>query len=138
MNDTDPTSEPTRAEEKAADVRTTTTSGEDVSELARHGDPSHAMKATGQKATGEAPEKAGRGVVWVRPSELMSQITAKAAGRGIDFHTELARRTRKPAARAVATTRRAISERARRLPPISAFGRGHSPAGATRSGIGLS
>ncbi|MBN9155699.1 hypothetical protein [Microbacterium sp.] len=139
MNDTDPTSEPTRAEEKAAGVRTATTPGEDVSELARHGDPSHAVKATGQKAAEKSTVKAGRGVVWVRPSELMGQATARMAGRGIDFHAELARRTRQPATRAVAMTRRAISERARRLPPITAFGRrGQSPSGATRSGIGLS
>lgn len=79
-----------------------------------------------------------RGVVWVRPSELMSMAGARIAGRGIDFHAELARRARRPAVQAVAMSRRAISELARRLPPVTAFGRaGHPAAGATRSGIGL-
>lgn len=114
----------------------------EVPELARHGDPSQATREATAKTARQAAEEATgqkRGVVWMRPSELMGQATARIAGRGIDFHAELARRTRRPAVQAVASTRRAISERARRLPPVTAFGRhGHSPAGATRSGIGLS
>lgn len=117
-----------------ADAATPRDAGE-VSELAWHGDPSQATRnatATGQ-ATGQK-----RGVVWMRPSELMGYATARIAGRGIDFHAELARRARRPALQAVAESRRTISGRARRLPPVTAFGRrGHAPAGATRSGIGL-
>ncbi|MHB1801368.1 MAG: hypothetical protein ACYCU5_06855 [Actinomycetes bacterium] len=112
----------------------------EVPELARHGDPSQATrKATAARQAAEEATGQRRGVVWMRPSELMGHATARVAGRGIDFHAELARRARRPAVQAVAASRRAISERARRLPPVSAFGRrGHSPAGATRSGIGLS
>ncbi len=126
MNDTDPTTTAPNLPAVRPD--------EEVSELARRTDPSQADK-TSEKL---AAEKAKRGIVWVRPSELMSQASARAAGRGIDFHAELARRARRPAVQAVATSRRAISERARRLPPVSAFGRrGQSPSGATRSGVGL-
>lgn len=134
MNDTDPTltTSQVRPGEDAAEPRTSQTEPE-VSELARHGDPSQANRSAEQAAT-----KTGRGVVWVRPSELMSHATARVAGRGIDFHAELARRSRGPVVQTVAATRRAISERARRLPPVSTFGRrGQAPTGATRSGIGL-
>jgi len=114
----------------------------EVPELARHGDTSQASRKAPEKTARQAAEEATaqkRGVVWMRPSELMGHATARVAGRGIDFHAELARRARRPAVQAVAASRRAISERARRLPPVTAFGRrGHSPAGATRSGIGLS
>lgn len=130
MNDTDPTT----TTPALASVRPE----EEVSELARHTDPSQAKK-TAEKQAPEAAEKAKGGIVWVRPSELMTQASARAAGRGIDFHAEIARRARRPAVQAVAASRHAISERARRLPPVSAFGRrGQSPSGATRSGIGLS
>ena len=73
------------------------------------------------------PEKlASRpGIVWVRASDLLSTGTGRIAGRGIDFEAELARRMR----RTPATSRRAIRERADRLPPLSEFGqvREHPP-----------
>lgn len=139
MNDTDPIGQ---ANPDAESTNSTTTAGlaesQEVSELARHADPSQAVAGRASApTTAEASEKAKRGVVWVRPSELMSMASARAPGRGIDFHAELARRARAPMGQAVATSRRAISERARRLPPVTAFGRrSSSPAGATRSGIG--
>lgn len=148
MNDTDPTQiDPTHRpiSPMQPDAETATHEGagraerEEVSEFARRADPSQAVtsKASPQGTAQDAAERAKRGVVWVRPSELIGQVSAKAAGRGIDFHAELARRARKPMVQAVATSRRAISERARRLPPVTAFGRGgSSPAGTTRSGIG--
>ncbi|MBE0009923.1 MULTISPECIES: hypothetical protein [unclassified Arthrobacter] len=86
-----------------------------------------------------------RGVEWVRPTDLMARHGAALAGRGIDFEVELARRTRSLPAQAVRAGRRRISdaqtveaERARRLPPVSDFGRsGGSQSWVTRSGIGL-
>lgn len=139
MNDTDPTGQTTP---DAESTNSTAAAGrpepQEVSELARHADPSQAAGKALTQTTAEASQKAKQGVVWVRPSELMSMASARAAGRGIDFHAEFARRARAPMGQAVATSRRAISERARRLPPVTAFGRrGASPAGATRSGIGL-
>lgn len=90
--------------------------------------------------------KARPGVEWVRPTDLMLSRSGRIAGRGIDFQAELARRTRRvpvQAARATGrgarTDARAISERARRLPPASAFGRGSGErfTWVSRSGIGL-
>ncbi|WP_308468464.1 hypothetical protein [Rathayibacter soli] len=105
-----------------------------VPALARYHDPSVARPATGQPAR----HSNQHGVAWVRPSELLAQAGSRVAGRGIDFHAELARRTRRLPADAATTTRRVISARAHRLPPASAFGRtSTSPQGAARSSIGL-
>jgi hypothetical protein len=72
-----------------------------------------------------------KGVEWVRMSDLMSRHTSSVAGRGIDLHTELTHRVRDP-----------LLERAkalaRKLPPVSAFGRRGGPdRGPTRSGVGM-
>lgn len=65
---------------------------------------------------GGAPEQPG--IIWVRASDLLNRGTGRVAGRGLDLEAELARRMRRTAG----TTRRAIRERADRLPPLSAFG----------------
>lgn len=106
-----------------------------VSELARRGDPSLQTKAAGR----EAGRWDARGVAWVRPTDLVAQSSARWAGRGISLETELARRMRRLPAQVTAASRTAIAERARRLPPVSAFGRGRGAgrSGAARSGIGL-
>lgn len=71
-------------------------------------------------------------IVWVRASDLLSTGTGRIAGRGIDFEANLARRMR----RTPATTRRAIRERADRLPPLSEFGQSseHPPISRYRLG----
>lgn len=74
----------------------------------------------------------GRGVEWVRPTDLVARSSARVAGAAINFQSELHRRTR---AAAQENTRR-IAERARRLPPLSAFGRGATRTDAGRSSIG--
>lgn len=74
----------------------------------------------------------GRGVEWVRPTDLVARSSARVAGAGISFQSELHRRTR---AAAQESSRR-IAERARRLPPLSAFGRGATRPDAGRSPIG--
>ncbi|QDZ14195.1 hypothetical protein [Humibacter ginsenosidimutans] len=72
---------------------------------------------------------------WVRPSELVARHTAFLAGRGIDLHTELHRRT----LTATTTGVRKVGSAMRRLPPLSAFGRSRpAPSGPTRSSAGLS
>ena len=77
----------------------------------------------------------GRGVEWVRPTDLIARHSAHAAGRGLDFQAELARRTRTPLGAGV----RRLGDRARRLPPIAAFGRSSTPASQTsRSGVSMS
>ena len=77
----------------------------------------------------------GRGVEWVRPTDLIARHSAHAAGRGLDFQAELARRTRTPIGAGV----RRLGDRARRLPPISAFGRSNAPVSQlSRSGVSMS
>lgn len=74
----------------------------------------------------------GRGVEWVRPTDLMARGGSRVAGAGINFQAELRRRTYQ----ATATSARGVAERARRLPPLSAFGHGSSRRGAERGAIG--
>lgn len=76
----------------------------------------------------------GRGVEWVRPTDLIARHSAHAAGRGLDFQAELARRTRTPIGAGAR-----LGDRARRLPPISAFGRSTAPSSqVSRSGVSMS
>ncbi|MGO2746871.1 hypothetical protein [Microbacterium sp.] len=115
----------------------------EVSELARHGDPSATNKKTADAAE---TEKRRPGVEWVRPSDLLASRMGRVAGQGIDFQAELARRARRAPAQAYRGTRgvarsgvRVVSERARKLPPVTAFGRGgrERHSWVSRSGIGL-
>lgn len=76
----------------------------------------------------------GRGVEWVRPTDLLVRSSGTLAGRGIEFNSEQGRRLRS----SLATGARAVSERAKRLPPLSAFGRrGQHIEGPARSGVGM-
>jgi hypothetical protein len=108
-------------------------SAEEVSELARHGDPSLAR----QPLSLSGSERVRSEVVWMRPTELVPAVTGRVAGQGIDLESSLARRARALPTQGVAATRRAIRERALHLPPVDAFGNGHASHGAVRrSGIG--
>ncbi|MFM2721679.1 hypothetical protein [Microbacterium mcarthurae (nom. nud.)] len=97
------------------------------------------------KATIADSARRARGVEWVRPTDLLARQSATAAGRGIDFEVELARRTRqrtghvtRASGRGLGNVGKAISERARRLPDVSEFGRGsRHQSWVSRSGIGL-
>ena len=76
----------------------------------------------------------GRGVEWVRPTDLIVRSSGSLAGRGIEFNSEQGRRFRS----SLVTGARSVSERARRLPPLSAFGRrGQHVEGPARSGVGM-
>ncbi|HMR50655.1 MAG TPA: hypothetical protein PKE40_15475 [Arachnia sp.] len=76
----------------------------------------------------------GRGVEWVRPTDLMARHSANVAGRGLDFQAELARRTRAP----LRVGMQAARDRARRLPPITAFGRrAVTTSTPIRPGVGM-
>jgi hypothetical protein len=74
----------------------------------------------------------GIDVTWVRASDLLSSSTGRVAGRGIDFEAELARRMR----RTPATTRRAIRDRASKLPPLSEFGQRNDQSQVSRPELG--
>lgn len=109
--------------------------------LARHRDPSLVTPLTEP----EAAKTMRPTVEWVRPTDLMASRSARMAGRGIDFLAELGSRARLVPGRAYqATTIGARSgvrfeRRARRLPPVTAFGRGGGERSSrvSRSGIGL-
>lgn len=98
-----------------------------------------AAEAARRRATGTSKPAADarrvRGVEWVRPTDLLARHGSALAGRGIDFEVELARRTRTP----LTSGARHLGERARRLPPLSAFGRGPTgQAPPARPGVGMS
>lgn len=81
----------------------------------------------------------GRGVQWVRASDLISHGTGKLAGRGIDFQKAMSRRVRGFGVAATAGAARGVSQVARRLPPVHAFGRGTGRDTApTRSPVSMS
>lgn len=77
--------------------------------------------------------RVGRGVEWVRPTDLVARSGSRVAGAGIDFQADMARRSR----HAVATCTRGLAERARRLPPVAAFGRGHTDHSMSRDAVGM-
>lgn len=79
---------------------------------------------------GGAPEQPG--IIWVRASDLLNSGTGRVAGRGLGLEAELARRMRRTAG----TTRRAIRERADRLPPLSAFGQSRIHPHSIRHNLG--
>lgn len=107
--------------------------GDEVSEFARHGDPSLER----QPLSLSGSERVRSEVVWMRPTELVPVVTGRVAGQGIDLESSIARRARSLPTQGVAVTRRAIRDRALQLPPVTAFGSGRHMHGAVRrSGIG--
>ncbi|MEX3509799.1 hypothetical protein VVR84_09670 [Kocuria carniphila] len=72
-----------------------------------------------QPTEGVDVEKPARGVDWVRPSDLMARAGGAAARRGIDVQDALSRHARS----GIAAGAQRLSAQARRLPPLSAFGR---------------
>lgn len=76
----------------------------------------------------------GRGVDWLRPSELFAQGGGTLSRRGIDASTLAHQRMRRPFEAGV----QVVTDRARRLPPVTAFGRrGSRQDGPVRSGVGM-
>lgn len=52
--------------------------------------------------------RVGRGIAWVRPTDLIASSTARIAGRGINFQTELAHRARHAPGHAYRATRNGV------------------------------
>lgn len=75
-----------------------------------------------------------RGVEWVRPTDLINRNSAALAGRGIDLEVDLARKSREKLGDGI----RNLGDRARNLPPLSAFGRGQRHDAPTRAAVGKS
>ena len=69
------------------------------SAFAVHRDPSLT------KVGADPGSRVGRGIAWVRPTDLIASSTARIAGRGINFQTELAHRARRAPGHAYRATR---------------------------------
>lgn len=99
------------------------------------GTPDAVQDAESRKAAKEKlAQVRGRGVDWVRPTDLLAQGGGTLSRRGIDRTAEMNRHVRAPIEKGA----RWVAERARRLPPLSAFGRrGGAEQGPRRSGVGM-
>ena len=76
----------------------------------------------------------GRGVDWVRPTALFARAGGALSRGGIDLAAAGSRRLRAPIEKGA----QRASERARHLPPVSAFGRrGGTDRAQVRSGVGM-
>lgn len=84
------------------------------SAFAVHRDPSLARGA-------DQGSRVGRGIAWVRPSDLIASSTARIAGRGINLQAELAQRARRAPGQAYGATRTGVRDyrdrRAQRTEP---------------------
>lgn len=112
------------------------------SAFAIHRDPS--------LSSGSSGSRVGRGIEWVRPSDLIAASSARLAGRGINLHTELTRQVRRAPGRTIRagrdglrTARDRASSRVREVPEVSEFDvfdseyRLPSSSWVRASGIGL-
>ena len=89
------------------DMRPETVEGAEAerSVFAVHRDPSLTA------AAGDRGSRVGRGIAWVRPTDLIASSSARIAGRGIDLHTELAHRVRRAPGHAYRATRNQARDR---------------------------
>ena len=91
---------------------------ESVAALAVHHDPSVPDAAPSNDANPQ------RGIAWVRPSELPTVLGSKWAGRGVDLHSDLMRRSRRVPITAARAGRRisrsAIARPGRASPTVAA------------------
>nr|WP_154921180.1 hypothetical protein [Microbacterium testaceum] len=99
------------------------------------GTPDAVKAAESRKAAKEKlAQVRGRGVDWVRPTDLLTQGGGTLSRRGIDRTAQMNRHVRTPIEKGA----RWVAERANRLPPLSAFGRrGGAEQGPRRSGVGM-
>lgn len=93
-----------------------------------------AVKArTARTTRGPVGRQVGRGVEWVRPTDLLARRGATVAGRGIHFQTALSQKTR----HGISVGARRVGDRAARLAPLSAFGHGRGQSVPGRSAVGM-
>lgn len=130
----DPHTPRTNTAADAADAaRADQAEGRLVPEAIQAADIDHPTTDTALSGDGMAAR--ARGVEWVRPSDLLARGTGRGARAAIDFHAHLAEQTRTGLRAGVSR----LGERARRLPPVTAFGRGTAGrSGAERDAVGMS
>jgi hypothetical protein len=97
-------------------------SEEAVAALAVHRDPSvpDAAPSTDPGNDQGNDPMPQRGIAWVRPSELPTMLGTKWAGRGIDLHSDLVRRSRRVPITAARAGRRISRSAIARPEPASA------------------
>lgn len=61
-------------------------------------------------STADPGSRVGRGIAWVRPTDLIASSSARIAGRGINFQTELAHRARRAPGHAYRATRNGVRD----------------------------
>lgn len=98
------------------------------------GVPDAVRARTARTTSRPVGRQVGRGVEWVRPTDLMARRGATVAGRGIHFQTALSQKTR----HGISVGARRIGDRAGRLAPLSAFGHGRGQSVSGRSAVGMS
>lgn len=131
-----------RAELLSAPDAETTAAEAEHSAFAMHRDPSLSSGAPGTRV--------GRGIEWVRPSDLIAASSARVAGRGIDLHAELTRQVRRAPGRTIRAGRNGLRNareqagaRVGEVPDVSEFDvfnseyRRPSSSWVRVSGIGL-
>ncbi|MFS2282067.1 hypothetical protein V2S04_14735 [Microbacterium sp. OR21] len=121
-----------REPDQVPQARTTPNPAEDAGAA---GTPDAIKEAASRRAAKEKlAQVRGRGVGWVRPTDLFAHGGGALSRRGIDVTAAGSRRLRTP----IENGARWVGERARSLPPLSAFGRrGGTDRGQSRSGIGM-
>ncbi|WP_447947457.1 hypothetical protein [Microbacterium lacticum] len=134
QDQTNPTEQHHRHREPVQ-ARQTPTTPNPVEDAEAAGTPDAIKEAASRRAAKEKlAQVRGRGVDWVRPSDLFARGGGALSRRGIDLTAAGNRQLRAPIDKGA----RWVSERARRLPPLSAFGRrGGTDRGQARSGVGM-
>ncbi|AZS40097.1 hypothetical protein CVS54_01420 [Microbacterium oxydans] len=133
MNDEDRMQEQHRSEPEPPPRERNDPNPAETTEAA--GTPDAVKDAESRKAAKDKLARVrGRGVDWVRPTDLIAQGGGTLSRRGIDRTAEMNRHVRAPIEKGA----RWVAERAKRLPPLSAFGRrGGAEQGPRRSGVGM-
>ncbi len=118
--------------EQAPQARTTPNPVEDAEAA---GTPDAIKEATSRRTAKEKPARVrGRGVDWVRPTDLFAHGGGALSRRGIDLTAAGSRQLRAPIDKGA----RWAAVGARRLPPLSAFGRrSGTDRGQARPGVGM-
>jgi len=136
-----------RAESPEARTEPSDAADAERSAFAVHRDPS--LTATTAAAAADPASRVGRGIAWVRPTDLIASSTARIAGRGINFQAELAHRAHRTLGQAYRATRNEVrgirDRRAERTAPEEPSGfdvfepqdRQRSSSWVRPSGIGL-
>ena len=102
MNDD---TEPARAEAPEMRTEPAEVAEGERSAFAVHRDPSLTTDDGGERSS-----RVGRGIAWVRPTDLIASGTARIAGRGINVQAELAHRARRAPGQAYRATRNGVRD----------------------------